>query len=115
VNQLDILPTVTDLLDYEVRGGTYGGSSLIRPMRKDRTLMFSCWYARGCLASLKGKEKYIYYFEDQPEEIFDLSQDPTELRNLAGQRSPEELEKRRRELLEWRAKVNSQYGMQSSE
>jgi phosphoglycerol transferase MdoB-like AlkP superfamily enzyme len=115
VNQLDILPTVTDLLDYEVRGGTYGGSSLVRPMRKDRTLMFSCWYARACLASLKGKEKYIYHFEDQPEEVFDLSQDPNELQNLAGQRSPEELEKRRRELLEWRAKVNSNYGMQSSE
>ncbi len=115
VNQLDILPTVTDLLGYEVRGGTYGGSSLIRPMRKDRTLMFSCWNESGCLASLKGKEKYIYHFEDQPEEIFDLSKDPTERRNLAGQRSPEELEKRRRELLEWRAKVNSKYGMQSSE
>jgi arylsulfatase A-like enzyme len=77
--------------------------------------MFSCWNESGCLASLKGKEKYIYHFEDQPEEIFDLSQDPTERRNLAGQRSPEELEKRRRELLEWRAKVNSKYGMQSSE
>jgi lipoteichoic acid synthase len=115
VNQLDILPTVTDLLGYEVRGGTYGGSSLMRPMRKDRTLMFSCWNESGCLASLKGKEKYIYHFEDQPEEIFDLSKDPTERQNLAGQRSPEELEKRRRELLEWRAKVNAQYGMQASE
>jgi lipoteichoic acid synthase len=115
VNQLDILPTVTDLLGYEVKGGTYGGSSLIRPMRKDRTLMFSCWNESGCLASLKGKEKYIYHFEDQPEEIFDLSQDPTERQNLSGKRSPEELEKRRRELLEWRAKVNSQYGMQPSE
>src|SRR5215210_1379190 len=115
VNQLDILPTVTDLLGYEVKGGTYGGSSLIRPMRRDRTLMFSCWNESGCLASLKGTEKYIYHFEDQPEEIFDLSQDPTERRNLAGQRSPEELEKRRRELLEWRAKVNAAYGMQSSE
>ena len=115
VNQLDVLPTVTDLLGYEIRGGTYGGSSLVRPMRKDRTLMFSCWNESGCLASLKGKEKYIYHFEDRPEEVFDLSQDPTERQNLAGQRAPEELEKRRRELLEWREKVNSRYGMQSSE
>ena len=115
VNQLDILPTVADLLGYEVKGGPYGGSSLLRPIRKDRTLMFSCWNESGCLASLKGREKYIYHFEDRPEEVFDLSQDPTESRNLAGQRSPEELEKRRRELLEWRAKVNSRYGMQSSE
>lgn len=115
VNQLDVLPTVADLLGYEIRGGTYGGSSLVRPMRKDRTLMFSCWNESGCLASLKGTEKYIYHFDDRPEEVFDLSQDPTERQNLAGQRSPEELEKRRRELLEWRAKVNSTYGIQSSE
>ena len=115
VNQLDILPTVTDLLGYEVKGGAYGGTSLLRPVRKDRTLMFSCWNESGCLASLKGTEKYIYHFEDQPEEVFDLSKDPTERQNLAAQRSPEELEKRRRELLEWRAKVNSRYGMQSSE
>jgi lipoteichoic acid synthase len=115
VNQLDVLPTVADLLGYEIRGGTYGGSSLIRPMRKDRTLMFSCWNESGCLASLKGTEKYIYHFEDQPEEVFDLSKDPNERQNLAEKRSPEELEKHRRELLEWREKVNSMYGMQESE
>src|SRR5215210_120496 len=115
VNQLDILPTVADMLGYEIRGGTYEGSSLLRPIRKDRTFMFSCWNESGCLASLKGTEKYIYHFEDRPEEIFDLSEDPSERRNLAGQRSPEELEKRRNELLKWRAKVNAEYGMQSSE
>ncbi len=112
--QLDILPTVTDLLGYQIEGGAYEGSSLLGPISRNRTLMFSCWNEKGCAARLKGTEKYIYHFDDKPEEVFDLSKDPSERQNLAGQRSPEELEKYRRELLEWRAKVNAKYGMQTA-
>ncbi len=115
VNQLDVLPTVADLLGYEIEGGGYEGSSLLGPLPTNRSLLFSCWSESGCLASLKGTEKYIYHFDDKPEEVFDLSKDPIERQNLAEQYPPERLEERRRELLEWRAKVNSRYGMQSSE
>jgi lipoteichoic acid synthase len=111
VTQLDILPTVADLLGYEIDGGDYSGSSFLRPLSKNRTLMFSCWYENGCLASHKGTEKYIYHFDDQPDELFDLSKDPAERQNLIGQLTQEEIEQRRRELLEWRAKVNAKYNM----
>ena len=110
VNQLAILPTIADLLGYEIEGGAYGGSSLLRPLSKNRILMFSCWDEKGCLASLKGTKKYIYHFDDQPEEVFDLSDDPGERRNLAESLTPEELEEQRAELLEWRAGVHSKYG-----
>jgi lipoteichoic acid synthase len=112
VNQLDILPTIADLLGYEIKDGRYQGRSLLKPLPEDRPLLFGCWNESGCLASLKGTEKYIYHFDDKPEEIFDLSKDPNERQNLAGERSPEELEKRRSELLEWRAQVSAKYGMQ---
>jgi lipoteichoic acid synthase len=115
VNQLDVLPTVADLLGYEIEGGDYEGHSLLGPLPTNRTLLFSCWNESGCLASLEGTEKYIYHFDDKPEELFDLSKDPVERQNLAEQYPPERLEERRRELLEWRAKVNSKYGMQASE
>ena len=113
VSQLDLLPTVVDLLGYEIEGGAYEGSSLLHPLPEERTLMFGCWNESGCLASLKGTEKYVYHFGDNPDEIFDLSEDPDERRNLAEER-PEEAEKRRRELLEWRAEVSSKYGTRAA-
>ena len=41
-NQTDILPTVVEMLGYQVANGEYPGNSLLRPLPKDRTLMFSC-------------------------------------------------------------------------
>ncbi len=109
VSQLDILPTVADLLGYEIEGGAYKGSSLLDLLPEDRTIMSSCWSESGCLASIKGTEKYVYHFDDAPDEFFDLSEDPLEKRNLAAAH-PEEVEARRAELLEWRARVNAMYG-----
>ena len=109
VDQLDILPTVADLLGYKIEGGQGGRSSLLQPLPPNRTLMFSCSSNQGCMASLKGNEKYIYHFDDRPEELFDLASDPGEQINLAPERSPDEMKRRRAELVEWRAKVLSMY------
>jgi arylsulfatase A-like enzyme len=109
-SQIDILPTVLDMLGYQVRNGQYPGYSLLRPLPEDRTLNFSCITNRECLASLKGNEKYIHHYNNQPDELFDLSEDPLEQENLASEQSKEELDERRQRLFEWRTKVNAQYG-----
>jgi arylsulfatase A-like enzyme len=114
VHQLDILPTVADLLGYDIQGGPYSGSSLLQPLPTDRTLLFSCAGDHGCMASLKGTEKYIYHFDDRPDELFDLATDPAEQINVAGERSPDELQKRRSELVAWRAQVRSLYETRSA-
>jgi hypothetical protein len=62
------------------------------------------------MASLKGTEKYIYHYGDQPDELFDLSEDPLEEHNLVGERSKEELDKRRNELLAWASRLDAEYG-----
>jgi hypothetical protein len=72
--------------------------------------MFSCISNRKCLASIKGNEKYIYHYDNQPEEVFDLSKDPLETHNLADEYSKEDLDKRRKDLLAWRSSVNEMYG-----
>jgi len=109
VSQLDVLPTIADLLGYEIEGGAYQGSSLVGPpLPEDRLLTFSCWAAEECLASLEGTEKYIYYYDNQPDQLFDLSEDPLEQKNLAGERQ-EDVEKRRSELLAWRSRIDAVY------
>ena len=77
---------------------------------KTRTLNFSCISARKCLASLKGDEKYIHHYNNQPDELFDLSEDPTEEHNLASERSKEELDERRNELFAWASRLDAEYG-----
>ncbi|MGB3681446.1 MAG: sulfatase-like hydrolase/transferase, partial [Rubrobacteraceae bacterium] len=109
VNQLDILPTVADLLGYEIKGGEYPGYSLLNPPA-ERTLKFSCWYEEQCLASVKGDRKYIYNYDNAPDEFYDLSEDPLEKNNIVDEVPQEEIEKRREELLEWRARSDAAYG-----
>jgi arylsulfatase A-like enzyme len=108
-NHTDILPTVLEMLGYEVKDGEYPGYSLLHQLPEDRTLMFSCFHQDACLASLKGPEKYVYHYDNQPDELFDLSKDPLEKNNLARERPKEEVDKRRKDLLEWRSRVNAKY------
>jgi len=108
-SQIDVLPTVVEMLGYKVENGEYPGYSLLHPLPAERMLRFSCISERKCLASIRGNEKYIYHYDDQPEEFYDLSKDPLEKRNLASEHSREELGKRRDDLLAWRSSVNAAY------
>jgi lipoteichoic acid synthase len=111
-NEMDILPTVFDMLGYAVEGTEYPGRSLLAPPDESRTLFFSCFDDYRCLASLKGEEKYIYFFGNQPEEVYDLSSDPSESNDLAGELDDKELEDRRKEVLTWYSQVNGMYEKQ---
>jgi phosphoglycerol transferase MdoB-like AlkP superfamily enzyme len=113
-NETDIVPTVLEMLGYELQGGQYPGYSLLHPLPRGRALMFSCISERKCLASIQGNEKYIYHYGNQPEEVFDLSKDPDEKQNLAYQYNKEDLDKRREDLLAWRSRVNAMYGYGST-
>jgi len=110
-SQIDVLPTVLEMLGYEVENGEYPGYSLLHPLPEDRTIMSSCVYPYRCMASIKGFEKYIYHYGDQPDEFFDLSEDPLERKNLADERDKEELDERREELLTWRSSLNAMYSV----
>ncbi|MDQ5812565.1 MAG: LTA synthase family protein, partial [Actinomycetota bacterium] len=108
VNEFDVLPTVADLLGFEIRGGTYPGSSMLSPL-EERTLMASCYHERTCLASIKGDEKYIYHYGNKGEEFFDLSEDPLEKNNIIERRDDEEIKALRNHLLAWEAQVRASY------
>jgi hypothetical protein len=97
------------MLGYEVKDGEYPGYSLLHSPPEGRTLMFSCFNKDKCLASIRGHEKYIHHYGNQPDELFDLSTDPLEEHNLANERG-KEAEKRRGELFIWRSRINAMYG-----
>lgn len=109
-DEIDVLPTVLEMLGYKVKDGEYPGYSLLHPLPNNRILRFSCITNRKCLASIKGNEKYIYHYDNQPDEIFDLSKDPLEKQNLASEYSKGDLDKRREDLLAWRSRVNAEHG-----
>jgi hypothetical protein len=100
---------VLEVLGYKVKNGEYPGYSLLHELPEDRSLMFSCISNRKCLASLEGDEKYIYHYDNQPDDLFYLSEDPLEQHSLASELSDEQIAKRRQDLLEWRSKVNAAY------
>jgi len=108
-NFTDVLPTVLEMLGYEVKDEEYPGYSLLHSLPKDRTLMFSCISRRECVASIKGNEKYIYHYGNQPQEVFDLSKDPLEEHNLADEYDKEDLDKRREDIFAWISKIDTQY------
>jgi phosphoglycerol transferase MdoB-like AlkP superfamily enzyme len=109
VNETDVVPTVLEMLGYNVQNGQYPGYSLLHPVPENRTLNFSCYTNYKCLASLQGDEKYIYHYGNQPDEVFDLYKDPLEKHNLADQYNKEDLDNRREALLRWRLNVNAAY------
>ena len=113
VSEMDVLPTVADMLGYEVEGGEYPAHSMLSPP-EDRTLRSSCYHERTCLASLDGDQKYIYSYGNRGEEYYDLSEDPKEQNNIIEEQPEGKIEDLRDDLLAWEARVNASYKQQEN-
>jgi arylsulfatase A-like enzyme len=94
VGLLDVAPTILDLLEIP-RPGEFEGRSLVPLIENretdDRTQVFTAgphWDMsyRG-FALIENKSKYIEYLDQQKDELYNLSSDPKEKNNLAGQAS----------------------------
>lgn len=60
-------------------------------------------------ARIRGDEKYIYHFDNQPEELYDLRRDPLERNNLSKGAPEEKLRGFKAEVLDWRARAAALY------
>ena len=106
--QIDLAPTLAELLGFRVRAGQFAGISLLRPPPPNRIVHSSCFGEETCLASVQGTRKLIHHFGRKPDELFDLAHDPLEAVNLAGAREAE-VEERRAELLNWDDQLKARY------
>jgi lipoteichoic acid synthase len=107
-HQLDLAPTIVDMLGYEVVDGEYPGRTLLS-LPEDRTMFFGCRPDLLSAARIQGQQKYVYHYGNRPEEYYDLKKDPLEKNNLISKVSRRELDRIRSELLAWHAEATAAY------
>ncbi|GAA3718672.1 hypothetical protein GCM10022204_43460 [Microlunatus aurantiacus] len=112
VTTMSVPETVAERLGYRLSGGLAREESLFsggggRPVR------VSCQSTNRCLALIEGTTKYIHHFGNRPDEVFDLSSDPDEKRNLIDDVDPARLKALRSDLLQWRRATRSEYAPRS--
>lgn len=102
------LQTVTDLLGYDITGGTYQASSVLTPEENTHPLMTSCWDIDQCVAYFPDeRHKYIYFFGYKVPQYYDVVADPHEKNDLFDTLSDAEAEKLKQEILVWQAEVEA--------
>ena len=107
--QIDILPTILDIIGVDIQTGNTRGVSLFTAVPEDRQLYFSCWKERRCLGQRLGMTKFIEHYGRRTWEVYDLLSDQKEKKNKAKEQSKEELLGYKEELLLWRRKVQGLY------
>lgn len=107
--QIDVLPTILDVVGAEVATGALPGTSLLDPAPPDRKLHHSCWRSHRCVATREENRKFIDHYRDQPAQVFDLAKDPKERKDLGSTVDEAEIVRMREEVRAWRARVNGLY------
>jgi len=101
-----VLPTVADMLGYDIIGGRYAAAPITAS--RHQPVRIACFVDDRCLASIRGNEKYVFHFGQRPDEFFDLAADPKESENLIAHQDRNKIAALRADLLRWRAEVRAQ-------
>ncbi|CBL46020.1 Sulfatase [gamma proteobacterium HdN1] len=89
VSQTDFMPSILDLLGVdatklEAAEQIDGRSVFSGHFSRSHALSY-CWYENWCSAAADGRYKYIQNYDERPEELYDLRNDPAETTNIASQ------------------------------
>jgi arylsulfatase A-like enzyme len=106
--QIDIVPTIADALGLQLQGGPLPGASILSAPGHD-DLFFSTHNDHSYLAVRDHERKYIFNFNTDQTEVFDLSRDPHEQHDLSSQ-IPAKVElQAEADLLAWSQRVRTTY------
>ena len=108
-SQVDVLPTIAEVLGYRIEGGSYPGVSLLQPVPDGRVVYHSARHGNQALALRQDSLKFFYYDRRRPMQVFDIHNDPFERRDLAAQLDPDVLKSVELNLLLWRRGVQQIY------
>ena len=100
VSQLDVTPTLLELLGMSTRPHTLRGTSLIHQDPTRKTVNTTCVYVFTCATTIEADLKYVHYFGEAADELFSLKEDPFERNNLLYER-PKRAAELRAHTLEW--------------
>lgn len=81
VSQIDLLPTLTSLLGFELAGARYDGRSFFE-RGPESVARVSCFYTERCLALVTPTRKVISHFDHAAPESYAIDVDPRETRNV---------------------------------
>jgi len=103
---VDIMPTLIDLLGLPGQNGMQGKSfynvlSGKKDLHRDR--IYTLWSGGGySYVTFNGEWKYALHVNAETDEMYNLIDDPGEMKNLAGKAKYAVIEKqRRREIIDW--------------
>lgn len=109
--EVDILPTVLDVLGLTLEDATVPGTSMLKPVPIDRPLYFSGALYSQATAMRKGDLKFIYNFGRIPTEAYAVARDPGERHDVASTLPRSVVEQAEMEMLVWRERVSREYAL----
>ena len=113
VSQIDIVPTIYDLLNFRTVDARYPGYSGL-DVDPGRIVYFSCWYDEQCAGYLYDGKKYIHHYGNRSDELYDLLSDPREQKNLIGEYDAP-VSELAEPIFAWRGAVEAAYAMHYKE
>jgi hypothetical protein len=106
--QLDIMPTVIELLGWRLSRGTLPGRSLLSP-EGHGSVWFSCASAGQCMGMRTPRYKFVQEDWGELPLAFDLMRDPRERTDISGALPPATLRAVQRELWQHRGEIQARY------
>lgn len=108
IMQSTVTPSVLDVLGYDVENSAITEQSMLAGPDGTPTMM-TCLDPGQCVASVADNKKYIHYFGDRQDLVFDLENDPGEMTNIARATDPAWIDERRTELIDWWLRSQGRY------
>ncbi len=106
--QIDILPTVLDVIGAPVLSGPVRGQSLLSDPPQ-RVLFHSCWRTHRCLARRDNESIFLYHFADLAPQWFNTEKDWPQKHDLARKASSADKDEWEGALRRWWGNVRGLY------